>query len=44
VLVAPTSTSSVATIFRPTISIGDEPTQMLVDQTSSVASGARAGL
>ena len=37
VLVAPTSTSSSARLFRPTITIGDESTQVLVEQTSAVA-------
>ncbi|NOX28681.1 MAG: type II toxin-antitoxin system PemK/MazF family toxin [Actinobacteria bacterium] len=37
VLVAPTSRSSAAQIFRPTISIGSQPTQVLVEQTSAVA-------
>ena len=37
VLVAPTSTSSLARLFRPTITIGDEATQVLVEQTSAVA-------
>ena len=37
VLVAPTSRSSPGQIFRPTISIGNQPTQILVEQTSAVA-------
>ncbi|MEM9040537.1 MAG: type II toxin-antitoxin system PemK/MazF family toxin [Actinomycetota bacterium] len=37
VLVAPTSRSSPARIFRPTIVIDDEPTQVLIEQTSAVA-------
>jgi len=37
VLVAPTSSSSTARLFRPTITIGDEPTQVLVEQTAAVA-------
>jgi len=37
VLVAPTSTSSVARVFRPTVTIGNEPTQVLVEQTAAVA-------
>lgn len=37
VLVAPTSTSSAPQIFRPTIEIGDKPTQVLVEQTAAVA-------
>lgn len=37
VLVAPTSASSLARLFRPTITIGDESTQVLVEQTSAVA-------
>ncbi len=37
VLVAPTSSSAAAQIFRPTISIGNQPTQVLVEQTSAVA-------
>jgi mRNA interferase MazF len=36
-LVAPTSRSAVARSFRPTISIGGEPTQVLIEQTSAVA-------
>ncbi len=37
VLVAPTSRSSIPRLFRPTISIGEQPTQVLVEQTSAVA-------
>ena len=37
VLVAPTSRSAPPRIFRPTIVIGDEPTQVLVEQTAAVA-------
>lgn len=37
VLVAPTSTSAVARLFRPTVTIGDEQTQVLVEQTAAVA-------
>ncbi len=37
VLVAPTSQSSPQRIFRPTIIVGDEATQVLVEQTSAVA-------
>jgi len=37
VLVAPTSASSSPRVFRPTIKIGDESTQVLVEQTSAVA-------
>lgn len=37
VLVAPTSRSSPARIFRPTVTIDDEPTQVLIEQTSAVA-------
>jgi mRNA interferase MazF len=37
VLVAPTSRSAPARIFRPTITIGDEQTQVLIEQTSAVA-------
>lgn len=37
ILVAPTSTSSTPRVFRPTIKIGDESTQVLVEQTSAVA-------
>jgi len=37
VLVAPTSTSSAPQIFRPTIKIGDQSTQVLVEQTAAVA-------
>ena len=37
VLVAPTSASSPPRIFRPTVIIGDEDTQVLIEQTSAVA-------
>lgn len=37
VLVAPTSRSAPPRSFRPTISIGDEVTQVLIEQTSAVA-------
>lgn len=37
VMVAPTSRSSPSRIFRPTITIGDEQTRVLVEQTSAVA-------
>lgn len=37
VLVAPTSPSSPQRIFRPTIAIGDDQSQILVEQTSAVA-------
>lgn len=37
VLVAPTSTSSSSRIFRPTVTLGDEQTQVLIEQTSAVA-------
>ena len=37
VLVAPTSTSAVARLFRPTVTIGGQSTQVLVEQTSAVA-------
>ena len=37
VLVAPTSRSAPSRSFRPTISIGDEATQVLIEQTSAVA-------
>lgn len=36
-LVAPTSRSSPPRIFRPTISIGDDHTQVLVEQIAAVA-------
>jgi mRNA interferase MazF len=36
-LVAPTSRSSTPRIFRPTITIGGDETQVLVEQTSAVA-------
>ena len=39
VLVAPTSRSSPPRIFRPTISIEDEQTQVLVEQTAAVDPG-----
>jgi mRNA interferase MazF len=37
VLVAPTSRSAAPRIFRPTITIDGEETQVLVEQTSAVA-------
>ena len=37
VLVAPTSRSAPPRIFRPTITIGDEKTRVLIEQTSAVA-------
>ena len=37
VLVAPTSRSSPQRIFRPTINVGGNETQVLVEQTSAVA-------
>ena len=37
ILIAPTSHSAHAISFRPTISIGGERTQVLVEQTSAVA-------
>ncbi|TFD70545.1 type II toxin-antitoxin system PemK/MazF family toxin [Cryobacterium fucosi] len=37
VLVAPTSRSARPRSFRPTITIGDETTQVLVEQTAAVA-------
>jgi len=37
VLVAPTSRSSPPRSFRPTVTISDEETQVLVEQTSAVA-------
>ncbi len=37
VLVAPTSRSAPARIFRPTIIVNDEQTQILIEQTSAVA-------
>lgn len=36
-LVVPTSRSAPARIFRPTIIVGDEPTQVLTEQTAAVA-------
>ncbi len=36
VLVAPTSRSAAIRIFRPTIVIGEEPTRVLVEQTTAV--------
>ena len=36
VLAAPTSRSSSARLFRPTITIGEESTQVLVEQASAV--------
>ena len=37
VLVAPTSRSAPPRIFRPTITINDEQTQVLIEQTSAVS-------
>jgi mRNA interferase MazF len=37
VLVVPTSRSAPPRIFRPTITIGDESTQVLTEQTAAVA-------
>ena len=37
VLVAPTSTSSTPRIFRPTITIAGDETQVLIEQMSAVA-------
>src|SRR5882757_6971228 len=37
VLVAPTSRSSPPRIFRPTVTINNEQTQVLIEQTSAVA-------
>jgi len=37
VLVAPTSRSAPARIFRPTITVDHEQTQVLVEQTAAVA-------
>jgi mRNA interferase MazF len=37
VLVAPTSRSAPPRIFRPTIAIDDEQTQVLIEQTAAVA-------
>ena len=37
VLVAPTSRSAPPRIFRPTITVNDEHTQVLIEQTSAVA-------
>jgi mRNA interferase MazF len=37
ILVAPTSRSAPPRVFRPTITIGEEQTQVLVEQTAAVA-------
>ena len=37
VLVAPTSRSAPPRIFRPTVTIDNEKTQVLIEQTSAVA-------
>jgi mRNA interferase MazF len=37
VLVAPTSRSAPARIFRPTVTIGGQRTQVLIEQTAAVA-------
>ena len=39
VLVAPTSRSAPPRIFRPTVIIGEEATQVLTEQTAAVALG-----
>lgn len=44
VLVAPTSRSALPRVFRPTITIRDEDTQVLVEQTTAVAPGRLAEL
>ncbi len=44
VLVAPTSPSARPHIFRPTVTIGDEETQVLVEQTAAVAPERLGGL
>ena len=36
ILVAPTSRSAAPRIFRPTIVVGDDETQVLVEQTAAV--------
>jgi len=36
-LIAPTSRSAPARVFRPTITIGQEQTQVLIEQTIAVA-------
>ena len=43
-LVAPTSRSAAPRIFRPTISIGGEQTQVLAEQTTAVAAERLGGL
>ena len=46
VLVAPTSRSALPRLFRPTITINNERTQVLIEQTTAVAPerlGALAG-
>ena len=37
VLIAPTSMSAISRSFRPTIAIGDDRSQVLVEQTAAVA-------
>ena len=37
ILVAPTSRSAPPRVFRPTITIGEEQTQVLIEQTAAVA-------
>jgi len=37
VLIAPTSRSAQVRIFRPTIMVGDEKTQLLIEETTAVA-------
>lgn len=44
VLVAPTSRSSMPRVFRPTITVGHEQTQVLIEQTAAVAPERLGGL
>jgi mRNA interferase MazF len=39
VLIAPTSRPAMTRIFRPTIMVNDEKTQVLIEQTTAVAPG-----
>ena len=43
VLVAPTSRSAPPRIFRPTITVNDEQTQVLIEQTSASYRGTKQG-
>lgn len=44
VLITPTSRSAQPRIFRPTITLGDESTQVLIEQTTAVAADSLGDL